>query len=135
MENIMLGYKNTYRLFLSKQSEKKYFTSVWIRRIYEFFCVHSNPIWKSRNYRDYRPSHLIFREYFRPFWFSRSCVVAAYCNRACAVQMYKALSVRCQRCTLVLFCFKNYLKNYFYKVSEKWRMKCKRCYVNGISIT
>ena len=26
-------------------------------------------------------------------------VVVAYCNRACAVQMYKALSVRCQRCT------------------------------------
>ena len=33
------------------------------------------------------------------FWFSRSCLVVAYCNRACAVQMYKALSVRCQRCT------------------------------------
>ena len=25
---------------------------------YEFFCVHSNPIWKGRNCRDYRPSHL-----------------------------------------------------------------------------
>ena len=57
------------------------FYFMWLRRIYEYFCVHSNPIWNGRNYRDYRPSHLIFREYFRPFWFSRSCVVVAYCNR------------------------------------------------------
>ena len=69
-----------------------------VRRIYEFLYVHSNPIWKGRNCRDYRPSHLTFREYLRPFWFSRSCVVVAYCNRACAVQIYKALSVWCQRC-------------------------------------
>ena len=52
-----------------------------LRRIYEFLCVHSNPILKGRNCRDYRPSHLKFREYFRPFWFSRSCVVVAYRNR------------------------------------------------------
>ena len=71
---------------------------MWLRRIYEFSCVHSNPIWKSRNCRDYRPSHLTFREYFRPFWFSRSRVVVACFNRACAVQMHKALSVRCQGC-------------------------------------
>ena len=57
------------------------FYFMWLRRIYEFLCVHSNSIWKGRNFRDYRPSHLIFREYFRPFWFSRSCVVVAYCNR------------------------------------------------------
>ena len=44
-------------------------------------------------------NELKFRDYFQPFWFSRSCVVVAYCNRACAVQMYKALSVRCQRYT------------------------------------
>ena len=56
------------------------FYFMWLRRIYEFLCVHSNPIWKGRNCRDYRPSHLTFREYFRPFWFSRSCVVLAYCN-------------------------------------------------------
>ena len=56
------------------------FYFMWLRRIYEFFCVHSNPIWKGWNYRDYRPSNLIFREYFRLFWFSRSCVVVAYCN-------------------------------------------------------
>ena len=74
------------------------FYFMWLRWIYEFFCVHSNLIWKGRNCRDYRPSHLTFREYFRPFLFSRSCVVEAYCNGACAVQMYKALSVRCQRC-------------------------------------
>ena len=49
--------------------------------LYEFLCVHSNPIWNGRNCRDYRPSHLKFREYFRPFWFSRSCVVVACCNR------------------------------------------------------
>ena len=67
-----------------------------LQSIYEFLCVQSNPIWKGRNCRDYRPSYLTFREYFRPFWFSRSCVVVAYRNRACAVQMYKALSVRCQ---------------------------------------
>ena len=54
---------------------------MWLRRIYEFLCVHSNPIWKVRNCRDYRPSHLTFREYFRPLWFSRSCVVVVYCNR------------------------------------------------------
>ena len=57
------------------------FYFMWLRRIYEFFCVHSNPIWKGRNCRDYRPSHLKFREYSRPFWFSRSWVVVAYCNR------------------------------------------------------
>ena len=57
------------------------FYFMWLRRIYEFLCVNSNPIWKGRNCRDYRPSHLTFREYFRPFWFSRSCVVVAYCNR------------------------------------------------------
>ena len=51
------------------------FYFMWLRRIYEFLCVNSNPIWKVRNCRDYRPSHLTFREYFRPFWFSRSCVV------------------------------------------------------------
>ena len=33
------------------------------------------------------------------FDFLDLCVVVAYCNRACAVQMYKALSVRCQCCT------------------------------------
>ena len=54
---------------------------MWFRRIYEFLCVHSNPIWKGRNCRDHRPSHLTFREYFQPFWFSRSCVVVGYCNR------------------------------------------------------
>ena len=54
---------------------------MWLRRIYEFLCVHSNLIWKGRNCRDHRPSHLIFRKYFRLFWFSRSCVVVAYCNR------------------------------------------------------
>ena len=57
------------------------FYFMWLRRIYEFLCVHSNPIWKGRNCRDYRPSDLTFCEYFRPFWFYRSCVVAAYCNR------------------------------------------------------
>ena len=57
------------------------FYFMWLRRIYEFLCVHSNPIWKGRNCRDYRPSHLTFREYFRPFWFYRSCVIVAYCNR------------------------------------------------------
>ena len=57
------------------------FYFMWLRSIYEFLCVHSNPIWKGRNCRDYRPSHLTFREYFRPFWFSRSCVVVAYCYR------------------------------------------------------
>ena len=57
------------------------FYFMWLWRIYEFFCVDSNPIKKVRNYRDYRPSHLKFREYFWPFWFSRSCVVVAYCNR------------------------------------------------------
>ena len=51
------------------------FYFMWLRRIHEFFCVHSNPIWKGRNCRDFCPSHLTFREYFRPFWFSRSCVV------------------------------------------------------------
>ena len=56
------------------------FYFMWLRRIYKFLCVHSNPIWKGRNCREYRPSHLTFREYFRPFWFSRSCVVVAYCN-------------------------------------------------------
>ena len=75
------------------------FYFMWLRCVYEFLCVHSNPIGKGRNCRDYRPSHLTFRKYFWPFWFSRSCVVAAYCNRACTVQMYKALSVRFQRCT------------------------------------
>ena len=54
---------------------------MWLRRIYDFLCIHSNPIWKGRNCRDYRPPHLTFREYFRPLWFSRSCVVVAYCNR------------------------------------------------------
>ena len=53
----------------------------WLQRIYEFLCVHSNPIWKGRNCRDYRPSHLTFREYFRPFWFSRSCVVVGVAYR------------------------------------------------------
>ena len=72
---------------------------MWIRRIYEFLCIHSNPIWKGRNCRDYRPSHLTFRKHFLPFWFSQSCVVVAYCNKACAVQMYKAFLVRCQCCT------------------------------------
>ena len=57
------------------------FYFMWLWRIYEFFCVQSNPIWKGRNCRDYRPSHLTFREYFRPFWFSRSYVVVAYCNK------------------------------------------------------
>ena len=57
------------------------FYYMWLRRIYEFLCVHSNPIWKCRNCRDYCPFHLTFREYLRPFWFSRSCVVVAYCNR------------------------------------------------------
>ena len=57
------------------------YSILYDRRIYEFLCVHSNPIWKCRNFRDYRPSHLTFHEYFRPFWFSRFCVVAAYCNR------------------------------------------------------
>ena len=56
------------------------FYFMWLWRIYEFFCVHSNPIWKGWNCLDYRPSHLTFREYFRPFWFSRSCVIVAYCN-------------------------------------------------------
>ena len=46
-----------------------------------FYAYNSNPIWKGRNFRDYRPSHLTFREYFRPLWFSRSCVVVAYFNR------------------------------------------------------
>ena len=62
------------------------FYFMWLRRIYEFLCVHLNPIWKGRNCRDYRPSHLTFREYFRSFWFSRSCVVVAYCNRRMQVQ-------------------------------------------------
>ena len=62
------------------------FYFMWLQRIYEFLCVHSNPIWKGRNCRDYCPSHLTFRENFRPFWFSRSCVVAAYCNRRMQVQ-------------------------------------------------
>ena len=57
------------------------FYFMWLWRIYEFLFVHSNPISKGRNCRDYRPSHLKFREYFRPFWFSRFCVVVAYCNR------------------------------------------------------
>ena len=57
------------------------FYFMWLRRIYEFLCVHSYPIWKGRNCRNYHPSHLTFREYFRPFWFSWSCVVVAYCNR------------------------------------------------------
>ena len=57
------------------------FYFMWLRRIYEFLCLRSNPIWKGRNCRDYRPSHLTFREYFRLFWFSRSCVVVAYCTR------------------------------------------------------
>ena len=43
------------------------FYFMWLRRIYEFLCVHSNPIWKGRNCRDYRPSQLTFREYIRPF--------------------------------------------------------------------
>ena len=54
---------------------------------------------ESSIHHDSRPLHLIFRDYFQPFLFSRSCVVVAYCNRACAVKMYKALSVRSQRCT------------------------------------
>ena len=53
------------------------FYFMWLRRIYEFFCVHSNPIWKGRNCRVYRQFHSTFREYFRPFWFSRSCVVVS----------------------------------------------------------
>ena len=57
------------------------FYFMWLRRIYEFLCVYSNQIWKGRNCRDNCSSHLTFCEYFRPFWFSRSCVVAAYCNR------------------------------------------------------
>ena len=57
------------------------FYFMWLRCVYEFLCVYSNPFWKGWNWRDYRPSHLTFREYFRPFWFSRSCVEAAYCNR------------------------------------------------------
>ena len=65
------------------------FYFMWLRHIYEIHCVQSNPIWKGRICCDYRLSHLTFREYFRPFWFSRSC----------AVQIYKALSARCQRCT------------------------------------
>ena len=54
---------------------------MWLRRIYEFLCIPSNPIWKGRNFCDYRPSHLTLRKYFRPFWFSRYYVVVAYCNR------------------------------------------------------
>ena len=57
------------------------FYFMWLWRIYEFFCVHSNPIWKGPNCRDYYPSHLKFREYFWLFWFSRSCVAVVYCNR------------------------------------------------------
>ena len=57
------------------------FYFMWFRCGYEFSCVHSNPIWKGRNCRDYRPSHLTFRKYFRPLWLSRFCVVTAYCNR------------------------------------------------------
>ena len=57
------------------------FYFMWLRRIYEFFRVHSNSIWKGRNCRDYRPSHLTFREYFQPFLSSWSCLVVAYCNR------------------------------------------------------
>ena len=57
------------------------FYFMWLRRIYEFLCVPSNPISKGPNSRDYHPSHLTFREYFQPFWFYRSCVVVAYCNR------------------------------------------------------
>ena len=57
------------------------FYFMWLRCVYEFLCVHSNPIWKDRNCRDYRRSHLTFREYFQPFWISRFCVVVAYCNR------------------------------------------------------
>ena len=53
------------------------FYFMWLRRIHEFLCVQLNPIWKGRNCRDYRPSHLTFREYFRPFLFSRSCVVVS----------------------------------------------------------
>ena len=75
------------------------FYFMWLRRIYEFFCVHSNPIWKGQNCRDYRPSHLTFRGYFRPFWFSRSYVVVAYCNRRIRSSNVPALSVRCERCT------------------------------------
>ena len=57
------------------------FYFIWLRRIYVFLCAHSNPIWKGQNCRDYRSSDLTFREYFWPVWFSRSCVVVAYCNR------------------------------------------------------
>ena len=57
------------------------FYFMWLRRIYEFLCVHSNPVWKGWNCRDYRPSYLTFCEYFRPFWLSQSYIVAAYCNR------------------------------------------------------
>ena len=53
------------------------FYFMWLRRIYKFFCLHSNPIWKAHNCCDYRPSHLTFREYFRLFWFCRSCVVVS----------------------------------------------------------
>ena len=49
------------------------FYFMWLRRIYELSWS-----WKGRNYRDYGPSHLTFREYFRPFWFSRSCVVVVW---------------------------------------------------------
>ena len=65
------------------------FYFMWLRSIYEFLCVHSNPIWKGWNCRDYRPSHLTFREYFRPFWFSRSCVEVAYCNRRMQIEKAK----------------------------------------------
>ena len=64
------------------------FYFMWLRRIYEFLCVHSNPIWKGRNCRDYRQSHLTFREYFQPFWFSRSCVVVAHRNRRMRSSIY-----------------------------------------------
>ena len=43
------------------------FYFMWLRLIYEFFGVHSNPIWKGRNCRLYRSSHLKFHEYFRNF--------------------------------------------------------------------
>ena len=76
------------------------FYFIWLRRIYEFLCVHSNPIWNVRNCRDYRPSHLTFRKYFRPFWISRFCVVVAYCNRRMRSSNVQGfVGTRCQRCT------------------------------------
>ena len=69
------------------------FYFLWLQRIYEFLCVHSNPIWKGRNCRDYRPSHMTFCEYFRPFWFSRSCVVVGVAYRRIRSSIFKLHSI------------------------------------------